>query len=476
MASLKIAEAAKFNYPDVSLTPQEMGDFEQMMTGGFRPVSTYMNLKDTQQVISSGHLANGALFPNPVVLSITRREALALEKAKKLALRGPEGTLLGLLTPTQTFNLPQSLKPARRNAQICVTGKLEFVEPPPHYDYPELRKAKRPEGPAVYHGISSPILNPTKAQLKDLQKDGIQSHIDVNVMGLEAPHPLIKTTQKNFSDVSITSLQYKTNAPKDVILRGIIAKNSGYSHYLIPQSSSEVQAAIKGLGLKPVISATPSYYDKMSAKKIVNSIREGSAPQDLLDLKEIEEFNEVYPPIDKQGLVCFFTGLSGSGKSVVSNAVIERLKKHTNRPVYLLDGDVVRKNLSSELGFSKAHRNLNILRIGFVASLLARSGAIVVCAPIAPYREIRDEVRKMVEVHGNFVEIHNSTPIAVCEQRDRKGLYAKARAGLIKGFTGIDDPYEAPLKPEIFLNTAGKTVDQCADTVINYLEKQKYIN
>ena len=168
--------------------------------------------------------------------------------------------------------------------------------------------------------------------------------------------------------------------------------------------------------------------------------------------------------------------MSGSGKSVVSNAVIERLKQHTNRPIFLLDGDIVRKNLSSELGFSKAHRNINILRIGFVASQLARAGAIVVCAPIAPYREIRDEVRKMViGQHGNFVEIHNSTPISVCEKRDRKGLYAKARAGIIKGFTGIDDPYEPPLKPEIYLNTDGKTVDQCADIVIGYLKKQEYI-
>ena len=149
----------------------------------------------------------------------------------------------------------------------------------------------------------------------------------------------------------------------------------------------------------------------MSASEIINSIRDGSAPSGLLTKEELETFSEIYPPSDKQGLVCFFTGLSGSGKSVVSNAVIERLKQHTNRPIYLLDGDIVRTNLSSELGFSKAHRNINILRIGFVASLLARSGAIVICAPIAPYREIRDEVRKMISQYGNFVEIHNATPI-----------------------------------------------------------------
>ncbi|BFU21344.1 adenylylsulfate kinase domain containing protein [Entamoeba histolytica HM-1:IMSS-B] len=476
MATAKIAEAAKFNYPDITLNSHDMGDFEQMMVNGYAPVNTYMSLKDVQQVISTGHMSNGTIFPKPVVLTLTKQEIKKIEKAKKLALRGPEGTLLGLLTPSEVFELPQGISNKRRNATMGITGKLEFVEPPPHYDYTELRKINKPTNPSIFHGIASPLLKPSIDQLKSLEKDGVKPHIDINVLNIPAPHPLVKTTQKYFKDITVTSHPHDSIKSEDVILRGIIAKNRGFSHYLVPQCSpKEVSTSLKTIGIKPVVSATPSYFDKMSSSQLINSIRDGTAPNELLSKEDLDTFSEIYPPTDKQGLVCFFTGLSGSGKSVVSNAVIERLKQHTNRPIYLLDGDIVRTNLSSELGFSKAHRNINILRIGFVASLLARSGAIVVCAPIAPYREIRDEVRKMVSQYGNFVEIHNATPISVCEERDRKGLYAKARAGIIKGFTGIDDPYEAPLNPEIYLNTAGKSVDQCANIVIDYLTKKQYI-
>ena len=138
----------------------------------------------------------------------------------------------------------------------------------------------------------------------------------------------------------------------------------------------------------------------------------------------------------------FFTGLSGSGKSTVANALMVKLMEMGGRPVTLLDGDLVRKHLSSELGFSKEHRDLNIQRIGYVASEITKNGGIAICAPIAPYSATRKIVREMIEPLGGFIEIHVATPIEVCEARDRKGLYAKARAGILKGFTGIDDPYE----------------------------------
>ena len=140
----------------------------------------------------------------------------------------------------------------------------------------------------------------------------------------------------------------------------------------------------------------------------------------------------------------FFTGLSGSGKSTIANALMVKLMEMGGRPVTLLDGDLVRKHLSSELGFSKEHRDLNIQRIGYVASEITKNGGIAICAPIAPYAATRKSVREMIEPLGGFIEIHVATPIEVCEARDRKGLYAKARAGILKGFTGIDDPYEVP--------------------------------
>src|SRR5205814_3759952 len=154
-----------------------------------------------------------------------------------------------------------------------------------------------------------------------------------------------------------------------------------------------------------------------------------------------------YPPRHRHGLTVLFTGLSGSGKSTIANVLMVKFLEMGGRPVTLLDGDVVRKHLSSELGFSREHRDLNILRIGYVASEITKNGGIAICAPIAPYQATRREVRDMIEQYGMFVEVHVATPIEICEARDRKGLYKKAREGKITGFTGIDDPYETPEKP-----------------------------
>ena len=145
------------------------------------------------------------------------------------------------------------------------------------------------------------------------------------------------------------------------------------------------------------------------------------------------------------------------------------------RPITLLDGDIVRKNLSSELGFSKEHRNLNVLRIGYVAGEITKNRGVAICAPIAPYAAIRRQVREKIGQYGGFIEVYVTTPLEVCEQRDRKGLYAKARAGLIKGFTGIDDPYEAPDNPEVLVDTSRVTADQTAQQILLHLEKEGYI-
>jgi sulfate adenylyltransferase len=171
----------------------------------------------------------------------------------------------------------------------------------------------------------------------------------------------------------------------------------------------------------------------------------------------------------------FFTGLSGSGKSTIANVLLVKLLEMGGRPVTLLDGDLVRKHLSSELGFSKEHRDINIRRIGFVASEITKNGGIAICAPIAPYDSVRKEVRRMVEPGGGFLLVHVATPLEVCEQRDRKGLYAKARAGIVKEFTGISDPYEAPADSEIVLDTTQLEPEEAAHQIILHLEKEGYI-
>ena len=167
----------------------------------------------------------------------------------------------------------------------------------------------------------------------------------------------------------------------------------------------------------------------------------------------IETLRAVYPPPREQGVTLFFTGLSGSGKSTLAKIMYGKFIEEGRRPVTLLDGDIVRRHLSSELGFSKPHRDLNVRRIGFVASEITKNRGVAICAPIAPYAATRRDVREMIEAHGAMIEIHVSTPLEVCEARDRKGLYVKARKGVIPEFTGISDPYEEPENPEIRIDT-----------------------
>jgi sulfate adenylyltransferase len=189
----------------------------------------------------------------------------------------------------------------------------------------------------------------------------------------------------------------------------------------------------------------------------------------------VKELRRTKPPRSKQGFTVFFTGFSGSGKSTIANALMVKLMEMGGRPVTLLDGDVVRKHLSSELGFSKEHRDINIKRIGYVASEITKNGGIAICAPIAPYTATRRAVREMIEEYGAFCEVHVATTIEECEKRDRKGLYKLAREGKIKEFTGISDPYEEPQNPELRVETENVEVDNCAHQVILKLESMGLI-
>jgi sulfate adenylyltransferase len=187
------------------------------------------------------------------------------------------------------------------------------------------------------------------------------------------------------------------------------------------------------------------------------------------------ELQKAYPPPRQNGFTVFLTGLSGAGKSTVAKILYSRFLEIGDRPVTLLDGDIVRHNLSSELNFSKEHRDINVRRIGFVASEITKNRGIAICAPIAPYENTREEIRATIEAYGGFFEVHVATPLSVCEGRDRKGMYAKARAGLIKGFTGVDDPYEAPRNPEVRIDTSSLTPDESAQEILVALGKSGYI-
>jgi sulfate adenylyltransferase len=189
----------------------------------------------------------------------------------------------------------------------------------------------------------------------------------------------------------------------------------------------------------------------------------------------VQELRRSFPPRSRQGVTIFFTGLSGSGKSTIANVLLTKFLEVGGRPVTLLDGDLVRKHLSSELGFSKEHRDINIRRIGYVASEITKNGGIAICAPIAPYDATRKHVRQLIEPYGGFILVHVATSVEVCEQRDRKGLYAKARAGILKEFTGISDPYEVPADAEVTINTGELSPEEAAQEIVLHLEREGFI-
>jgi len=220
----------------------------------------------------------------------------------------------------------------------------------------------------------------------------------------------------------------------------------------------------------------PKSQDAISLTDLHQRIDHGAALPPWFTYPDIaEQLRRSYPPRHQQGLTVFFTGLSGSGKSTLANAILDVLLERAGRAVTLLDGDLARRHLSSELGFSRVHRALNVRRIGYVASEITRGGGLAICALIAPHDAIRHEVREMIEAVGGFVLVHVATPLDVCEARDRKGLYAKARAGLLTEFTGISDPYERPDDADVTIDAGTQSVAEAVHAVLRHLEAAGYL-
>ena len=221
-------------------------------------------------------------------------------------------------------------------------------------------------------------------------------------------------------------------------------------------------------------------YKTLSGTELRQLLDKGKGIPEWFTFKSVaRELERSNPPLTRRGLTVFFTGLSGSGKSTLANGLVTRFLEQGSRPVTLLDGDIVRTNLSSELGFSKEHRSINIKRIGYVASEITKNGGIAICAPIAPYEEDRKRNRRLISKEGGYVEIFVNTSLEKCEERDSKGLYAMAREGKIKKFTGISDPYEEPMDAEIVINSSGKSpnklVEEIYEKIVNmgFIEEDK---
>ena len=324
---------------------------------------------------------------------------------------------------------------------------------------------------------------------------------------------IIKHYPENSVELSLINLAMRMAGPKEALWHAIIRKNYGCNYIIIGRDHAGPGVDAKG---KP-------YYQPYDAQELISQYQEeleikmvpfqemvfAKNKRNYLPLDQIKEeeqietlsgtqfkellkqrteipnwysFPEVvhelrrrYPKLHNQGLTVFFTGLSGAGKSTLANALVYKLMEMEDRPITLLDGDIVRQHLSSELGFSKEDRDIHVKRIGYVASEITKHGGVAICAPIAPYSNTRKTVRNMIDEVGSFVEIHVSTPLSVCEERDVKGLYKRARAGKILDFTGVSDPYEEPQNPEITIDTSDISVEESSAIIINKLRSMKLL-
>ncbi|MCY4164038.1 MAG: bifunctional sulfate adenylyltransferase/adenylylsulfate kinase [bacterium] len=413
------------------------------------------------------------------------------------------GTLQGIQLPVHHDFVDLRLTPAQLRAAFAAQGWSRVVafqtRNPMHRAHVELtqRAAKEADANLLIH----PVVGMTKP-----------GDVDHYTRGRVYQH-VIARYPSNTAIVAMLPLAMRMGGPREAVWHAIIRKNHGVSHFIVgrdhagpgadaagnpfygPYDAQEMLADFTeelGVAMVPFkmmvyVPDTNSYHpvDEVSETTTTLSIS-GTELRDRLasgeDIPEwfsypevVAELRRTHPQRSKQGFTVFFTGLSGSGKSTIAQALLAKLLEQQPRPVTLLDGDVVRTNLSSELGFSKEHRDINITRIGYVASEITKHGGIAICAPIAPYAEPRRKNREAISGYGGYVLVHVSTPLEVCEQRDRKGLYAKARAGIIKEFTGISDPYEEPTDADVVLPTVDQTPGEAAQTIIDYLVAQGYL-
>ena len=416
-----------------------------------------------------------------------------------------------------------------RSHPLYLGGKVHGLELPRHYDFGHLRST-----PAELRALFTKLgwsrivafqtRNPMHRAHLELTFRAAQiaeANLLIHpVVGLTKPgdidhytrvrcyEKLLRHYPDQTTSLSLLNLAMRMGGPREALWHAIIRKNHGCTHFIVgrdhagpgqdstgkpfygPYDAQTLVAEHQAeIGITMVPFQEMVYVQERAQYMPADEVKDGDTVlnisgtelrrrlQEGLDIPDwftypevIEELRRTHPARHKQGFTVFFTGLSGSGKSTIANALLVRLLELGTRPVTLLDGDIVRKNLSSELGFSKEHRDLNVQRIGFVAAEITKNGGIAICAPIAPYKGSRDIVRENVSAGGVFVEIHVSTPLETCEGRDRKGLYALARAGKIKEFTGISDPYEVPENPEMRIDTTTLPPDQAVQQIVLKLE------
>lgn len=525
--------------PSIKISPRSVCDLELLATGAFSPLDRFMGQEDHQRVLDEMRLMNGYIFPIPITLPVETGLDLHLDQDIALRNNEYELLAIMTISEIYewdrtevaervfgTQDLHHPLVAEMHNwGALNISGKLRILHLPRHYDFQDLwLTPSQTRAKLAANGRQNVIAFQPDNMWRHLDEELIEQVVD-DVDGTLLLHPVVGLTKIGDIEYYTRTRYYKTlvdtyhktdrillsllplaprmAGPREALLQALIHRNYGASHMIVghnhasPGNSSTsksfyspqdaqilVEKHSQELGIKIV--PEPVRYKETAGKSeltslfpISNRIEAGSNGngRSLSSMQSQSETTQLLTeanwPYHRRGVCIWFTGLSGAGKSTTAQILTWLLLEHGRR-VTLLDGDVIRTHLSKGLGFSKEDRDTNVRRIGFVASELVRHGGTVVCAVVSPYRVARNDVRNMVG-KDQFVEVFVNTPLEVCENRDVKGLYAKARRGELKGFTGIDDPYEPPDHPEITLDTVDDTPQNNANLIVEYLIEQGFV-
>lgn len=539
-------------WPSWRLTPRQTCDLELLASGGFSPLRGFLGSADYQTVCESMRLANGTLWPMPVMLDLPESVVRSVERVGTLALRDREGAMVAAMHLTETwrpdlraegravFGTTSEAHPGVYHLLHCThpwyaAGRLEVLAPFAHPDFPELRRTPAQlreefERRGWKRIIAFNTRNPMHRAHLELTLRGAQE-ADARLL----IHPVVGLTQPGDIDpdtrircyqallpsyppetaiLSLLPLAMRMGGPREALWHALIRKNHGATHFIVGRDHA---------GPRPNQTGVPWYqpyeaqelledYEEELGVSIVRfrklvyladtdrHVEEQEAPADSpvsqisgTRMREMlrrgdelpvwftvpavaAELRRRFRPRAEQGFTVFFSGLSGSGKSTLASALAVRLRELTTRSVSLLDGDEVRQRLSSELGFSREDRDIHVLRLGYVAGEVTKSGGVAVCAPIAPFSSTRGDVRRMVQTEGGYLLVWVDTPLDICEARDRKGLYAKARAGLVTDFTGVSAAYEKPTDADIVVNTLKEAPDAAVKRIVDRLTTMGYLS
>ena len=534
--------------PSLQLSERTLCDLELLATGGFSPLDRFMTAADHQRVLGEMRLANGHVFPVPIILPVGPDDVIKLDA--DIALRDSRNELVAIITVEEIYEWDREqtahdafgtndvrhplVAEMHRWGRHAISGRVEVIQVPRRHDFRELRMSPaqtraRLEQTGFSNVVAFQTRNPLHRAHEEMTKRATEE-----VEGILLLHPVVGMTKpgdidhftrvrtykalaENYYDrdrilLALLPLAMRLAGPREALWHAVIRRNYGANYMIIgrdhasPGNDSEgrpfyppyaaqelVQQFESELGLTALpfgefvyLPAEDRYEDTRVLSGAVETAsisgsqgrewyRDGGTelPSWFARPEVADVIAQSYPPRHKQGFCIWFTGLSAAGKSTTAE-ILTALLQELGRRVTLLDGDVVRTHLSHGLGFSKQDRDLNIRRIGFVASEIVRHQGAVVCAAVSPYRATRNDVRNMIGA-DRFIEVFVDTPLEECERRDTKGMYLKARRGEIADFTGIDDPYEAPLKPELTLNTLTHSAEENAVKIIDLLRSRQFV-